>query len=203
MVAQKIGTIAFQGLDGSGKGTTIAELSKLIDCICWETPEETKEYRGKKIKELGETDELNEFMIESYLQEWSEIQRLRKDMDSEKVVLIDRCWVSFSSVRFAELEEYPEWPKEEFRPDIVFTIRVDEKLRCERILKRAGGIENLKDRERRLIEDDNFRNDILNAELELGCKPLRIREKNPEVVALRALQFLLGEKDYEHRRRET
>ena len=142
-------------------------------------------------------------MIESYLQEWSEIQRLRKDMDSEKVVLIDRCWVSFSSVRFAELEEYPEWPKEEFRPDIVFTIRVDEKLRCERILKRAGGIENLKDRERRLIEDDNFRNDILNAELELGCKPLRIREKNPEVVALRALQFLLGEKDYEHRRRET
>ena len=41
-------TIAFEGLDGSGKGTSIQELSKLIDCECWETPDRIKEARREK-----------------------------------------------------------------------------------------------------------------------------------------------------------
>ena len=75
---------------------------------------------------------------------------------------------------------------------MIFTIRVDEGLRRERILSRDGGIDNLNQRERQLIEDDDFREGILEAELELGCVPLRIRERSPGVVAMRALQYLLG-----------
>ena len=189
-------TIAFEGLDGSGKGTAIKELSKLIECECWETPKRIKEARREKISEQGgETEELYEFMVKSYLAEWSEIKQLCSSMPPGKVVLLDRCWVSNSSVRSARTGEAPEWPVG-FIPDVVFTIRVDEDLRRERILSRDGGIDNLNDRERQLIEDDAFREGILRAELELGCTPLRIRERSPEVVAMRALQNLLGRKGF-------
>ena len=106
---------------------------------------------------------------------WSEIKRLCSSLPPGKVVLIDRCWVSNSSVKSARTGVAPEWPAD-FRPDVVFTIRVDEKLRRERILARDGGIDNLNDRERQLIEDEDFRNGILRAELELGCTPLRMGE---------------------------
>ena len=69
-------TVAFEGLDGSGKGTAIEELSKIIDCECWKTPDRIKEGRRRMISEQdGETDELQEFMIRSYIEEWSEIER--------------------------------------------------------------------------------------------------------------------------------
>jgi len=192
----KIVTIAFEGLDGSGKGTSIQELSKLIDCECWETPNRIKEARREKISEQGgETDELHEFMVESYSGEWSDIKRLCSSLPPGKVVLLDRCWVSNSSVKSARTGEDPEWPAE-FRPDVIFTIRVDEELRRDRILSRDGGMDNLNDRERQLIEDDDFREGILRAELELGCTPLRIRQRSPEVVAMRALQNLLGRKGF-------
>ena len=94
-------------------------------------------------------------------------------------------------MRSAVTGEDPDWPGD-FKPDVVFTIRVDEDLRRERILARDGGIDNLNDRERRLIDDDDFREGVLRAELQLGCIPLRIRERSPAVVAMRALQNLLG-----------
>lgn len=189
-------TVAFEGLDGSGKGTAIEELSKIIDCECWKTPGGIKEARREKISEEGgETDELHAFMVKSYLGEWSEIQQLCSSMPPGKVVLLDRCWVSNSSVKSARTGEAPTWPGD-FMPDVVFTIRVDEDLRRERILSRDGGIDNLNDRERQLIEDDEFREGILRAELELGCIPLRIRDRSPEVVAMRALQNLLGRKGF-------
>ena len=67
----RIRTIAFEGLDGSGKGTSIRKLSELIECECWETPDRIKQARREKIGSRGETEELHEFMVESYLDEWS------------------------------------------------------------------------------------------------------------------------------------
>jgi hypothetical protein len=79
---------------------------------------------------------------------------------------------------------------------------VDEKLRERRIRERAEETgKEMNEREKRLLEDHHYREDTLDAELKLGCIPLRIREKKPEVVALRALQMLLGDKRYEHRKR--
>ena len=189
-------TIAFEGLDGSGKGTTIEELSKLIECECWKTPDRIKEDRRRMISEqAGETDELQEFMIRSYIDEWSEIERACSELPSGEVMLLDRCWVSNSSVRSARTGEAPAWPAD-FRPDVVFTIRVDEGLRRDRLLSREGGMDRLNDRERQLIEDDDFREGVMRAELELGCTPLRIRDRSPKVVAYRALQSLLGRKGF-------
>lgn len=184
--------IAFEGLDGSGKGTTIKELSELIDCSKHETPERIKAARTEKIQEQGgETEELNDFMTQSYMEEWSEIQATCSSMPAGRVMLLDRCWVSYSSVRSSRTGIRPTWPAG-IETHVVFTIRVDEALRRERIIGREGGIENLNDRERQLIEDDGFREGVLRAELELGCIPLRIRERSPTVVAMRALQNLLG-----------
>ena len=192
MSVMEVRTIAFEGLDGSGKGTSIRELSELIDCECWETPRTTKEDRRREISEQsGETDELYQYMVQSYQSEWSEIERLRSTLPPGRVILLDRCWVSTASVRSAVTGEDPDWPGD-FEPDVVFTIRVDEDLRRERILSRDGGVDNLNDRERRLIDDDDFREGVLRAELQLGCIPLRIRERSPAVVAMRALQNLLG-----------
>ena len=157
-----------------------------------------KEDRRRMISEqAGETDELQEFMIRSYIDEWSEIERACSELPSGEVMLLDRCWVSNTAVRSARTGERPEWPVN-FRPDVIFTIRVDEGLRRERILSRDGGIDNLNQRERQLIEDDDFREGILEAELELGCVPLRIRERSPEVVAMRALQYLLGREGFRY-----
>jgi len=196
----RIRTIAFEGLDGSGKGTSISQLARLIECGTWKTPKAIKEARREKILEQdGETDELEEFMIESYQEEWSEIMHFRSSLPEDNVLLIDRCWVSAASVRSARTGEDPKWLGN-FRPDVVFTIRVDENLRRERILARPRA---LNDRERQLIEDDSFRNGVLQAELELGCIPLRIRERAPPVVAMRALQYLLGSKGFTYLPKET
>tara|TARA_B110001454_G_C12648853_1_gene404551 strand:- start:332 stop:946 length:615 start_codon:yes stop_codon:yes gene_type:complete len=197
VVGGKIRTIAFEGLDGSGKGTTIYELSKLIRCECWETPREFKEKRRSKIDELGETEKLLEFLIESYRKENEEIQTLL-EADSGSVILLDRCWVTPAAVRSTSEVGNPGWVQGVLHPDVIFTIHVDEGLRQERILKRAGGIEELNDRERKTIEDSEFREGIQRAEIEMGCVPLRIRERSPEVVAMRALQNLLGRKEYRH-----
>ena len=134
-------------------------------------------------------------MVESYSEEWSEIKRLCSSLPPGKVVLIDGCWVSNSSVKSARPESRPNG-RQTSGPTWSSRSRVDEKLRRERILARDGGIDNLNDRERQLIEDEDFRNGILRAELELGCTPLRIRERSPEVVAMRALQNLLGRKGF-------
>ena len=97
----RIQTIAFEGLDGSGKGTSIRKLSKLIECECWETPDRIKEARREKIREQGgETEELHRFMVKSYLDEWSELKP-RFRLGPGKVLLIDRCWVSNSAVKSA------------------------------------------------------------------------------------------------------
>ena len=98
-------------------------------------------------------------------------------------------------MRSARTGSRPTWPAV-FRPDVIFTIRVDEDLRSERIISRAGGIDGLNSRERELIENEEFREGVLRAELEMGCIPLRIRERSPSVVAMRALQNLLGRKGF-------
>ena len=192
MSEAEIRTIAFEGLDGCGKGTAIKELSNLIDCECWESPEETKNARRRRIlEEGGETDGLYEFMISSYLDEWCDIESACSEMPPGRVMLLDRCWVSPASVRSSRTGERPVWPAE-FKPDVVFSIRVEEGLRRERILAREGAMGNLNSREQQLIDDDEFRDGVQRAELEMGCVPLRIRERSPAVVAMRALQSLLG-----------
>mgnify|MGYP000508855377 CR=1 FL=1 len=199
----RIRTIAFEGLDGCGKDTSIEKLSELIHSATWVTPKQIKNERGEVYgNQDGETDELHKFMIQSYRKEWSEIQEKCSQIPANNVLLVNRCWVSHAAIRSSRTQEPPTWPAE-FKPDVVFSIRVDEDLRQKRITKRAGGFENLNDREKQLHLDPEFRDGILDAEIELGCIPLRIRNKDPEVVALRALQILLGMDHFEyHGRRD-
>jgi len=220
VVTGKIRTIAFEGLDSSGKGTTIEMLAEIIQCECWATKKnmaDEDETRRQKIKELGESQELLDFLIESYRKESGQI-RLMMAEKPDSVILLDRCFVTPAAIRYATRNDPDarDWDSDWFegicenwhsedevlKPDIIFTIRVDEKLRGERIRKRAEEKgEGLNKREKRLLEDHHYREDTLDAELKLGCIPLRIREKKPEVVALRTLQMLLGDKRYEHRKR--
>ena len=210
----KIRTIAFEGLDSSGKGTTIDELNEIIQCERWATKKDMPDedtVRRLKIEELGESQELRNFLIKSYQKESDQI-RLLMDEKPDSVILMDRCFVTPTAIRYALRKESPDWDSEWFervcenwedgvlQPDIIFTIRVDERLRGERIRKRSKEEgKRLNEREERLLSDHDYREDTLDAELKLGCIPLRIREKNPPVVALRALQFLLGHRDYEYR----
>ena len=184
--------IAFEGLDGCGKDTSIDELALLIDCETWETPEETKQLRRREIYEQpGETEELYEFFIQSYQSEWADMEQRLSTLPPGKVILLNRCWVTPAAYRSAETGEVPEWPLE-FKPDVIFTIRVDEELRRERMSSRP----KLNPREKRTLEDHDYREGHQRAELELGCTPLRIRDREPEVVAMRALQHLLGMKGF-------
>ena len=214
----KIRTIAFEGLDSSGKGTTIEKLAEIIQCKRWATKKDMPkedDLRTSKIKEYGESQELLDFLIKSYKKESSQISLLMKK-NPDSVILLDRCFVTPAAIRYAKRNDpdAQDWDPDWFegiceswedgvlKPDIIFTIRVDEKLRVKRMRERAEKPgKEINEREKRLISDHDYREDTLDAELKLGCIPLRIREKNPEVVALRALQMLLGDKRYEHRRR--
>jgi thymidylate kinase len=213
----KIRTIAFEGLDSSGKGTTIEKLAEIIQCECWATkknmPEEDA-LRKKNIKEFGESRKLLDFLIKSYREESFRIKSLM-EKNPDTVILLDRCFVTPAAIRYATRNDVSNWNPDWFericenwedgvlKPDLIFTIRVDEKLRAKRMRERAEEKgEEINEREKRLLSDDDYREDTLDAELKLGCIPLRIREKDPEVVALRALQMLLGDKRYEHRRRD-
>ena len=53
------------------------------------------------------------------------------------------------------------------------------------------------------MEDESFRIGVLEAEMELGCIPLGIKGEIPPVVAMRALQYLLGSKGFNYLPRET
>ena len=77
VVTGKIRTIAFEGLDSSGKGTTIEMLAEIIQCERWATKRnmaDEDKVRGQKIKELGESQELLDFLIESYRKESDQIR---------------------------------------------------------------------------------------------------------------------------------
>ena len=187
--------VVFEGFDGCGKGTTITELETLLLSAKYETPGWLKQLRREKISELGDGQKLHDFMIESYQCEWREISLTEKKLGNGRILLIDRSWSSYESVRFAKLDGPVEWP-EHCKPDVAFTIRVDEEIRVRRLLEREGSEDRLNDREVQLMEDGEFRERIMIAEQKLGLIPLRIRERNPRVVALRALQYLLGRPDF-------
>jgi thymidylate kinase len=170
--------------------------------------------RKKNIKEFGESRKLLDFLIKSYREESFRIKSLM-EKNPDTVILLDRCFVTPAAIRYATRNDVSNWNPDWFericenwedgvlKPDLIFTIRVDEKLRAKRMRERAEEKgEEINEREKRLLSDDDYREDTLDAELKLGCIPLRIREKDPEVVALRALQMLLGDKRYEHRRRD-
>ena len=218
VVGRKIRTIAFEGLDSSGKGTTIEKLAEIIQCECWATkknmPEEDA-LRKKKIEEFGESQKLLDFLIKSYREESFQIKSLM-EKNPDTVILLDRCFVTPAAIRYAKRNDpgvqdldpdwfegiCENWENEVLKPDLIFTIRVDEKLRVKRIMERAEEEEKeINEREERLISDHDYREDTLDAELKLGCIPLRIRERSPEVVAMRALQNLLGRKEYRHQTR--
>lgn len=187
--------VVFEGLDGCGKGTTIRELEALISAKIYETPEQFKRIRRERVSELGDGSKLHEFMLESYVKEWKEIELIETQLKNGEILLIDRSWSSYDSVRFARLGGQVAWPNH-CRPDVAFSIRVDEEIRVRRLLEREGSEDRLNDREVQLMRDGMFRDRIMMAERELGCIPLRIRERNPRVVALRALQYLLGRPDF-------
>ena len=159
------------------------------------TPKEIKEERRSKISELGETEELLEFLIGSYRKECEKIQA-RLEEDSGSVILLDRCWVTPAAVRSTSEVGNPGWVEGVLQPDVIFTIHVAEGLRQERTLNPDRP--ELNDRERRLRDEPEFREGIQRAEIEMGCVPLRIRKRSPEVVAMRALQNLLGRKEYRY-----
>ena len=187
--------VVFEGFDGCGKGTTISELETLILSERYETPQWLKQIRREKITELGDGPDLHKFMMESYVEEWKEIGLIENQLINGETLLIDRSWSSYDSVRFARLGGQVSWPNH-CKPDVAFTIRVDEEIRVRRLLEREGSEDRLNDREVQLMSDGTFRERIILAEEELDCIPLRIRERNPKVVAMRALQYLLGRPDF-------
>ena len=184
-------TIAFEGFDGSGKDTAIGELSNLIDCETYETQIATKKLRQEWIRTHGDGPELHDFMLASYEKEWIEISERVAGLAPGAVLLINRSWVSYESVRFAKLGGELTWP-DSYKPDLILSLRVQESLRVPRILGREGSVEALNERERQLMSDKKFRDKIIQAEMLMGCTPLRIRERTPSVVAMRVLQNLLA-----------
>ena len=187
--------IVFEGLDGSGKGTTIRQLHRLISSKTYSTPDSLKNYRREKISEFGDGQELHAIMVESYVTEWKEIDLISKQLEKDEILLIDRSWSSYETVRFARSGGNVVWP-DQCTPDLAFTIRVEEEIRVQRLLGREGSEDRLNERETQLMRDEMFREKIMMAEGELGCIPLRIRERNERVVAMRALQYLLGRPDF-------
>ena len=183
--------IAFEGFDGCGKGTAIDELMKLIKAEKYETKKDTKTLRRDWLRTFGDGPELHNLMVASYREEWALVTERAKGLQSGTVLLIDRSWASYETNRFANLGGEVNWLNS-CKPDVVLSLRVQENLRVPRILERDGSVENLNDRERRLMNDPDFREKLNYAEMKLGCTPLRIRQRSPEVVAMRVLQNLLA-----------
>ena len=76
--------IVFEGLDGSGKGTTIRQLHRLISSKTYSTPDSLKNYRREKISEFGDGQELHAIMVESYVTEWKEIDLISKQLEKTR-----------------------------------------------------------------------------------------------------------------------
>ena len=188
--------IGLEGHDGTGKSSTAIAIANLLGGRVFFSDQETKSLR----KQVYESESLSRAekmaAIEKiYLQETERFETEMKDAD---IVVLDRTFLSHSveeNVRdkldFDKKATYSLKfiPEEVTRPDVIFQVIIPEQERNRRVVARG---EKLSSRDTRLSEDEIYRNELEAERKKHGCITLRLRNRDPETCALRAVQTLLG-----------
>lgn len=208
--------IGLEGHDGTGKSTLQKNVAALLNAAIYDVRKEGKSFKQQR-DELYMKTPLGflDMIAEVYR---NESQFLRDHFCADDIVILDRTWVSHATEenllwREQGIERYFEmfpvgnspkqnvfngngdciyppffYPDGVIQPDIIIEVILEESTRVQRISKRA----NLNPRELRLAEDLDYRLAIEIERQKFGCKPLRIRERDPKESALRALQYILA-----------
>jgi len=206
--SRRIPSIGIEAHDGCGKSETVKELVKALNGESWCTKDDAPDISKNREEIISQYDEGSKKMwaemLNNYEEEAIRIHEKMNSMESE-VIVFDRTWASFEAEWYARFPVYARnqpqlssrWPDQVFQPDITFHCIIPEEERLQRISNRreeTGRELNL--REIMLGANADYRYKLEEARIKLGCVPLRLRKRNPNVCAQRAIQHLLGSNDF-------
>ncbi|MDP6870466.1 MAG: hypothetical protein QGI21_06825 [Candidatus Poseidoniaceae archaeon] len=204
MDAQKI-IIGLEAHDGTGKTETSLELLKIFGGERYWVQKDLKEERAECYALKGNENfiEKCKLLDETYRSE----SELINDINGDFIVM-DRTWASHAAERYYEATtlcnpaldppyQDDNWPEGVTKPNITFQIILDpDEIRVARVIERAKESgEELSERDIKLNSDPYYRSVLTHARKKLGCKTFLIRERKPEVAALRIAQVMLGNMD--------
>ncbi|CAG9859618.1 unnamed protein product [Phyllotreta striolata] len=159
--------IIFEGLDGSGKSTTVKLFAKQINAIKWQTPPESISHLRNLLD-----DDINLrtafYSLGNYIAAL-EVQLLLRTSP----VVMDRYWHSTASFAIAQAvhdykgeyempakgNEIYNFPEDLFKPDLVMLLNVTEQIRIQRLSRRTS----FTTQELLLKNSDEFRNNVILA----------------------------------------
>jgi radical S-adenosyl methionine domain-containing protein 2 len=157
--------VAVEGLDGSGKSTTVARLAARLGAVVVTNPPQSM--RADRAAADALPDEARRRW---YLSANVEAARqARAHQDAGRAVVMDRSLAStlaFGAAERAEVAEGADWPPELPRPDYLLLLNVSEPERRRRLFGRDG---ELTAEERRLLVDHAFRERVLCGYRRLGA----------------------------------
>jgi len=196
-------TIGFEAHDGCGKTTTVIMMAEYLGGESWHTPTDAPEIKQSRDEILTTFEESSPEMWSHMLSTYDdEAEMIRSKLESMNggVLILDRTWASFEAEWYARSPKYGRnrpklsniWPEHVFQPNVTFNCMIPEEERLLRIHSRASFGRELNQREKKLAEDDVYRHILEEARNKLGCVPLRLRQRSPEVCVRTAMQHLLA-----------
>ena len=206
--SRRIPSIGIEAHDGCGKSETVKELVKALNGESWCTSINTPEIKKNRDEILSQYDESSKKMwAEMLINYEEEATKIHEKINSTEfeVIVFDRTWASFEAEWYARFPVYgrnqhhlsSRWPEQVFQPDVTFHCIIPEEERLQRINKRREETgKELNQREIMIGDKADYRDKLKEARMKLGCIPLRLRERDPYVCAQRAIQHLLGSRDF-------
>lgn len=190
--------IGLEGHDGTGKSSTAIAIADLIGGHVFFSDEETKSLRHEIYgnEKLSHAEKMRR-IEEIYL---NESNKLKTEMADCNIIVLDRTFFSHSVeenvIDKLDRKQNPTYqpkfiPKGVIKPDIIFQVLIPETERNRRVEERG---ETLSIRDERLRDDEIYRKELESEREKHGCVTLRLRNREPETCALRAVQALLGHK---------
>lgn len=192
--------IGLEGHDGTGKSYTAKSIAKLmgIEGNVFFSDDITKQARHEIYQNQAKSHEEKMAAIEEIYR--NETKRFEDELGDKDIVIFDRTFISHS-VEENVLDRLDRdrkvtykvgyYPDGVIKPTIIFQVLIPEDERNRRVIKRN---EPLTKRDKRLTNDDVYRQSLELERSIHGCIKLNLRLRDPETCALRVVQSLLGNK---------
>lgn len=178
--------IAVEGLDGSGKSTTVQRLAERLGADIITNPPQSMRSERAQADTAPDHDRRAWYLAAN-----REAARLAQESQrAGRPVVMDRSvasTIAFGAAEAGRVAASADWPDDISRPDCLILLSISEPERRRRLLGRRG---ELTVEELRLLDDHGFRHRVLDGYQALGATPV-VADGSTEVI-LAEIGRLLG-----------